>query len=175
MNIINLLTINEYSRSGKQLYSVNGLVWHWVANPGSTPEGNRNFFENRKDGKDGYGSAHYIIGINGDTLQCIPECEMAYHVGANKYKEEAIKMFGPYPNATTIGIELCHPTWEGYFTDETLQSLIKLSVSICKRYNLHPSVDIVRHYDITGKNCPKWFIEHEDEFISLKNKIQELV
>lgn len=170
-----LLTPNAYSRPGTKLYSVFGLVWHWVANPMTSPEHNRNFFESRKNGKDGYGSAHYIIGIDGSIVQCIPDDEMAYHVGALQYKESAIQKFGPYPNIVTIGIELCHKTWEGDFTQETLTSLIELSIDLCKKYVLVPSEDIWRHYDITGKDCPKYFVNNFAEYKEVKNNITELM
>lgn len=175
MRTTHFLTVNEYSRPGKPLLQVNGVVWHWVANPGTSPEENRNFFENRKEGKTGYGSAHYIIGIDGEILQCIPEAEMAYHVGADKYLKAAIDMFGPYPNGTTIGIELCHPEWNGKFTEETKDSCAVLTTEICKRYHLRPCTNIVRHFDVTGKICPKWFVEKEDEFIALKGKVQSMM
>jgi N-acetylmuramoyl-L-alanine amidase CwlA len=45
----NLLTKNQFSRPGTLLKGVRGVVLHWVANPKSTAEGNRNYFENLKD------------------------------------------------------------------------------------------------------------------------------
>lgn len=169
------LTVNPFSRPGKRLYSVSGLVWHWIANPGTSPEQNRDFFESRKEGRNGYGSAHYIVGIDGEILQCIPEVEMAYHVGAESYNPEAVAKFGPYPNATTLGIELCHPDWTGAFTQATLDALSSLSADLCKRYALRPCTDIVRHFDVTGKDCPKWFVAHNKEYEIQKERIKEIL
>jgi len=85
LNIISdYLTVNEFSRPGKRLREVRGLVLHWVANPGSTAKANRDFFEGRKHGKNGYGSAHYIVDMDGSIIQCIPENEMAYHCGSKE-------------------------------------------------------------------------------------------
>lgn len=169
-----LLTVNPYSRPGKKLLGVSGIVLHWVANPGTTPEMNRNYFENRKEGKTGYGSAHYIIGVDGEILRCIPEGEMAYHVGAKKYTEQAVKEFGPYPNNRTIGIELCHPDWSGKFTSETIDAAAELCADLCRRHELLP-MDIVRHYDVTGKDCPKWFVEHHDELAEFRDRVRGIV
>ena len=30
---------------------------------------------------------------------------------------------------------------------------------------------MIRHYDVTGKNCPKYFVEHEDEWEQFKKDV----
>jgi N-acetylmuramoyl-L-alanine amidase len=92
---------------------------------------------------------------------------MAYHVGAKTYKPAAVAKFGNYPNDCTIGVELCHPEWDGRFTVETLNSAAELCALLCFQTGLNPTSDIWLHYDITGKDCPKWFVNHpseDDEF-----------
>lgn len=42
---VELLTVNEYSRPGTELAQVNGIVVHYTANPGTTAEQNRSYFE----------------------------------------------------------------------------------------------------------------------------------
>ncbi|WP_252722954.1 N-acetylmuramoyl-L-alanine amidase [Treponema phagedenis] len=72
-----MLTVNPFSRPGQKLQEVKGVVIHWVANPGTSAQANRNYFESlkRQKKKDGarYASAHFIIGITGDVLQCLPD------------------------------------------------------------------------------------------------------
>jgi N-acetylmuramoyl-L-alanine amidase len=46
-----LLTVNPYSRPSYELLQVNGIIVHWVANPGTSAIANRNYFENRKFGR----------------------------------------------------------------------------------------------------------------------------
>lgn len=167
-----LLTINEYSRPGTRLKAAKGVVVHWVANPNSSAKANRNFFENRKYGKTGYGSAHYIIDLNGSVLQCIPNSEVAYHVGAKSYKKTAITALGTYPNSTTLGIECTHTDWNGKMTNETYESLVELCKDLCMVYKLDPLKDLYRHYDITGKDCPKWFVNHLSEWEKFKREVQ---
>lgn len=165
MRTTHFITVNAYSRPGRRLDSVNGIVWHWVGNPGATPEQNRDYFESLKDGRAGtFASAHYIVGVGGDVVQCIPETEVAYHAGSLTYKPEAVDKFGPYPNATTIGIEVCHEDWTGRFTEAAVSALVALSADICRRHDLRPCTDIVRHFDITGKDCPRWYVNNPDEF-----------
>lgn len=169
-----LLTVNPYSRPGKKLIEVASVVLHWVANPGTSPKANRDYFESRKNGKLGYGSAHYIIGIDGSILRCIPDNEMAYHVGAKTYTKFATEHFGPYPNNCTIGIELCHPEWDGVFTDETLESAHELCASLLREHEL-TTTDIVRHFDITGKDCPKYFVAHPEELAEFRTVVRGLI
>jgi N-acetylmuramoyl-L-alanine amidase len=151
--ITKLLTPNQYSRPQTKLKAVKGLVIHWTANEnaGADAMANRNFFENRKAGKTGYGSAHYIIDDK-EIILCIPEDELTYQVGATKYKTT---YFGTYPNNCLLGIEMCVNS-DGDFSKVYDQTVL-LTVDIVKRYKLNPDKDIVRHYDITGKNCPAYF------------------
>ena len=63
-------------------------------------------------------------------------------------------------NSDTIAIECCIPDDTGKFNDSTYQSLIQLTTWLIGRYDLGIE-DVIRHYDVTGKNCPKYFVEHE--------------
>ena len=73
-------------------------------------------------------------------------------------------------NRKSIGIETCHPDWEGKFNENTYNSLVELCVDICRRYNL--TIDsIIRHYDVTGKECPRYYVRNEQEWIKFKNDV----
>jgi len=165
------LTKNPYSRPGIRLKSVNGIVVHWVANTNTSAIANRNFFEMRKDETRGYGSAHFIIDLDGNIIQCLPLYEMAYHVGANEYNPNIIKNLGIYPNNCTLGIECTHINNYGKMTIETYYSLIKLTHDLLKKYNLNNEKDLYRHYDITNKNCHKWFVDNPDKWEEFKKKV----
>lgn len=108
-----LLTPNSYSRPGQKLTKVRKIVVHWVGNANSTAKANRNYFESLRNRKI-YASAHYIIGLEGEIIQCIPENEVAYHATT--------------ANGYSIGIENCHPEWNGKFNEKTYKSLIELCV-----------------------------------------------
>ena len=130
---------------------------HWVGNAGSTAKANRNYFESLKD-RHVYASSHYVIGLDGEIIRCIPENEVAYHAGNLRV------------NKNSIGIENCHSDWDGKFNDCTYNSLVELCANICKRYGLTVN-DIIRHYDVTGKVCPKYYVENEQEWINFKNDV----
>jgi N-acetylmuramoyl-L-alanine amidase len=168
------LTINPFSRPAKKINTIKGIVIHWVANPNTTFIQNRNFFENRKDGKSGYGSAHYIINLDRDVIQCIPDEEMAYHVGAIEYNIDSVKKLSKHPNNCTLGIECCHVDWDGKMTPETYFSLTELTAYLLRKYNLNID-NLYRHFDITGKNCHKWFVENPALWEIFKNEINKIL
>ena len=141
---VQLLTVNEYSRPGITLEQVDGIVIHYTANPGTSAQDNRDYFENLKTSHTTKASSHFIIGLDGEIIQCIPCSEWAY--ASNER------------NADTISIECCIPDESGKFTDQTYDSLVELVSWLCFRYSLDET-DLLRHYDVTGKNCPKYFVE----------------
>ena len=137
-----LLTPNRFSRPQIQLKSVKKVVLHYVGNPKSSAMANRNYFENQKNGGR-YVSSHYIVGLEGEILRCVPENEVAYCSNqANTY---------------SISIECCHPDATGKFTDATTASAAELCAYLLKKYGLSVD-DLIRHYDVTGKQCPLWFV-----------------
>lgn len=144
---VQLLTVNEYSRPGIPLEQVNGLVIHYTANPGTSAKDNRDYFEGLKNSHVTKASSHFIIGLDGEIVQCIPCNEWAY--ASNERNED------------TISIECCIPDESGEFARQTYDSLVELVSWLCFRYSLTEE-DLLRHYDITGKNCPKYYVEHED-------------
>lgn len=158
MNIItNFLTINKYSRPGTKRSKTTKIAWHYVANPGSSAAANRNYFQNGKV----YASSHYIVGLKGEILYIVPDDEIAYTTNsANNY---------------SIGIECCHPTSDGHYNDATYNSMVELGAYLCKKYNLDPIDDMIRHYDITRKICPKWFVDYPSAWIKFKNDVKDKI
>ena len=142
-----LLTVNSYSRPGIALNKVNGIVVHYTANPGSSAKDNRDYFQNLMLTHKTKASSHYIIGLDGEIIQCIPLEEISYASNSR--------------NTDTIAIECCHPDETGEFTTKTYDSLVKLVAWLCNKYGLS-SDSVIRHYDVTGKACPKFFVDNED-------------
>jgi N-acetylmuramoyl-L-alanine amidase len=175
-----LLTVNPFSRPGKNITGIKALVIHWVANAGSTARQNRNYFESLKgqslnDPAARYASAHFIAGIEGKVIQCIPMEEMAYHVGAKKYTPETLGRLGHYPNNCTVGIELCHPTADGKFTKETVQAAAELCALLAVQFNRTPETDIWMHSAITGKYRPEWFVDYPGDFEQFKTRVRTIL
>ena len=73
------LTVNQWSRPGTELEKIDGVVIHYVGNPGTTARANRNYFESLSSGLENtYASSHFIVGLEGEVVQCIPLTEVAY-------------------------------------------------------------------------------------------------
>ncbi len=160
-----LLTPNRFSRPQTALKKVQKIALHYVGNAGSSALANRNYFENLKNQKHEseavFASSHYIVGIEGEIIKCVPENEVAYCTNS--------------ANAFSISIENCHPKPDGKFTKSTNNSLIELCAELCKDYRLDPICDIIRHYDVTGKACPLYHVRNPKEWQTLKvNVLTEL-
>ena len=142
---------NIFSRPDVGRQKVDKIVIHYVANPGSTAKNNRDYFDSLADQdpqKSGSSaSSHFVVGLEGEVIQCIPVNEIAY---AN----------APLNN-TTVAIEVCHPDDSGKFNDATYESLVDLTAFLCRQLKLTPG-DVIRHYDVNEKLCPKYYVEHED-------------
>ena len=163
LSIPELIQKNKYSRPGIALRKVKGVVVHYTANPGTDAEDNRNYFNNLPKLNAGkqkatYASSHFVIGLEGQIVQCIPLNEIAYASNGRNYD--------------TISIECCHPGKDGKFNNTTYQALIELVSYLCLKYDLTKE-QVIRHYDVTGKLCPLYFVKHEDEWNQLKDKIEK--
>lgn len=151
---------NIFSRPDVSRRKINNIMLHYVANPGSSAEGNRNYFDSLADQDSQKGgtstSSHFIVGLEGEVIQCIPINEIAY---ANAPRNE-----------DTLSIEVCHPDDTGKYSDATYESVVRLTAWLCTQLKLKSS-DVVRHYDINGKLCPKYYVEHEEEWKQLRKDI----
>ena len=154
------LTVNENSRPVIKLEKVNGIVIHYTANPGTGAKANRDYFESRKDQENtavNKVSSHFVVGLDGEIIQCIPLNEIAYASNDR--------------NQDTISIECCHPGKNGKFNKKTYHSLVKLCAWLCVRYEIADKTDIIRHYDVTGKLCPLYYVKHPSKWDALRTDI----
>lgn len=158
---VQLLDKNPYSRPGTPLERINDIVVHYTANPGTTAQQNRNYFNSlaQQNGESATSvSSHFIIGLDGEIIQCIPLSEISYASNDR--------------NFDTVSIECCHPEADGKFTDATYQSLIRLCAWLENELKLKEG-SIIRHYDVTGKLCPLYFVEHESKWNQFKEDVKD--
>lgn len=160
-----LLDINPYSRPankyldpGVKREKITTIVIHYVANPGTSAINNRNYFNNIPKNEKIYAGAHYIVGLSGEIIRCIPDNEIAYHAGNKEV------------NACSIGIEVCHPDKTGKFNYQTYLSLLKLVSWLCDKYDITYD-NVIRHYDVTGKACPIYYINYPSEWKKFKDRL----
>ena len=157
---VELLTPNPYSRPQLPIEQVNYIAIHYTANPGATAMNNRNYFENLSQTGENKVSSHFVVGLEGEVIQCIPTSEMSYATNSR--------------NVDTISIECCHPDEAGKFNDATYDSAVKLTAWLCTRFGL--DVDqVIRHYDVTGKECPRYYVDNPEAWLQMKADIQEQI
>lgn len=142
-----LLPINPYSRPGTPLEAVNGVVIHYTGNPGTTAEQNRSYFAGLAQSGETFASSNFVIGLEGEILECVPLDEVAYASSQRNYD--------------TLSIEVCHPDETGEFTQASYDALVKLVQWLVDTYDLDRD-QILRHYDVTGKECPRYYVQHPE-------------
>lgn len=153
---VELLDPNEYSRPQITLNEVKYIAIHYTANPGSTAMNNRDYFNNLANTHEAKVSSHFVVGLDGEVVQCIPTAEISYATNER--------------NVDTVSIECCHPDETGAFLDATYESAVKLTAWLCTRFSLTEE-QVIRHYDVTGKECPKYYVDHPDAWEQMKADI----
>lgn len=140
------------ARTGILLEDIKNIVVHYVGNPNTSAKNNRDYFDKITTTV----SSHFIVGLDGEVIQCVPIFERSA-ASNNRNKD-------------TISIETCHPDESGKFSKETYDSLVKLTAYLCYEFDLTEN-DVIRHYDITGKICPKYYVENEKEWDNFKIEV----
>lgn len=140
---VQIIDMNSGGRRGEKLNKVQDIAIHYVGNPGTTAQANRDYF-NQPETKV---SAHFVVGLEGEVIQCIPMNEKSAATNQR--------------NIDTISIEVCHPDATGKFNQATYDSLVKLTAWLCDACDIGRD-QVIRHYDVTGKPCPLYFVDHPD-------------
>lgn len=158
--VIDHLPINEFSRPGILVNSIEHVVIHYVGNPMTTAQQNRSYYEQIIATMETSVSSNYVVGLDGEIIECVPSYEVAY--ASNNM------------NRYSVSIEASHEDESGSFNTETYHAMVELTAWLCGRYGL-TSDDLLRHYDITGKECPKSFVDNPQEWDSFKRDVQKFL
>ena len=105
-------------------------------------------------------STHYLVGDDA-IYQCVEERNAAWHCPYEKTNKCAAC------NGMAIGVDLVEHKRntksnsvndrDWYFTDKVINDGAQLVAKLADKYNI-PMNHIVRHFDVTGKWCPRPFI-----------------
>ena len=114
---------------------------HYTGDPGATAERLALFFAANPNAQT---SSQYIVGLNGEIIRCIPDNEIAYAASGK--------------NAGTIHIEVCHADKTGVFAEKSIAALAELVPYLMDKYDI-TAENVVRHYDLTRKACPMYYID----------------
>ena len=149
---------------GKRTAKIEWIVMHYTANDGDSDESNGRYFQRPLNP---VASAHYFVDDDSIT-RSVPDDYVAYHCGAYRYKHPSCR------NANSIGVEMCDAKRDGRVmaTDKTLQNAAELVYSLCKQYGI-PYDHIIRHYDVTGKLCPAYWVQG-DGLQKFRKQVEEV-
>lgn len=144
----NLAHRGNYGAS-RPLSQIKYIVIHYTGNDGDTDENNGIYFKNN----DIDTSAHYFVDDDSIT-RSVPDNFVAWHCGAVEYRHKFCR------NDNSIGIEICDDVRNGviYPSAKTIENVLELTGQLAKKYNV-PYNNIIRHYDVTGKKCPAYWVD----------------
>ena len=136
---------------GTRTEKVKYIVIHYTGSEG-TAVNNVNYFNNGNRGA----SAHYFVDRSGEIREyCDPATYYAWHCGGS-LESSHHPMHNICTNRNSIGIEICTHnnggTWE--FTAAAVNAAITLTKYLMARFGV-PAGNVCRHYDVTGKSCPR--------------------
>lgn len=148
----------------RNLSNIKYIVVHYTANDGDTDEANANYFQNKLANP---ASAHYFVDDDSVT-QSVPDNYVAYHCGTTG------KYYHTCRNATSIGVELCDTIKNGKHdvSELTKNNAIELIKSLMKKYNI-PIENVIRHYDVTHKLCPLFWVNDINDWNNFKNRLTD--
>mgnify|MGYP001624322220 CR=1 FL=1 len=94
-----------------------------------------------------------IIAING--------------TGRRGEKIEGVTDIANQRNNDTLSIEVCHPDATGQFTQASYDALVRLTAWLCDYCDIGRD-RVIRHYDVTEKLCPLYFVDHPEAWEQFK-------
>lgn len=150
--IENFVRKHEDSRPGTAMETVAGIVLHATNAPGKSAEAIRSEFDLLDKGESGSAANHFIIGIDGTVIQCIPLSEISLAAGNQ--------------GTAMISIECCHIDDSGKFSKATYESLIRLVEWLMDSYDLEPET-VKRHHDVAGDACPAYYVDNGEAWNEL--------
>jgi N-acetylmuramoyl-L-alanine amidase CwlA len=167
------LTLGSTNRPGEKLNEIRGLIIHYVGVPEKSAIVIRNNFEDATR----YGSTQYICDYNdGHIIQTMPEDELAYHCGANVYKQAKFEIAGEdNPNYYLVGMETCIASVQkSKPSNVQWNALTEFSADFLHRNGLGVK-DLYLHNEITYTQCYKWFVDHPNDWLKFKNDVQSIL
>lgn len=162
INVIQKLADKSNYGKQRETSSIKYIVVHYTGNDGDKAWNNANYFQTPLPSAN-KASAHYFVDDN-YIYQSVPDSFIAYSVG-DKTTGRLKKVAN---NSNTLNVELCDTEKNGVYnvTDATKTRALELVAFLMYTYNI--SIDnVIRHYDITGKHCPSYWVDDkkwESEF-----------
>ena len=167
MRINKLHTPYNKTNANRGKGTIKYIVIHYVGATGDA-KNNCKYYANSKVGA----SAHYFVGFAGDIWQSVADKNIAWHCGGYVYPGTKHPAHGKCANSNSIGIEMCvrYKNGKWYFEDKTVDAAVKLTRYLMDKYDI-PVSHVVRHHDVTGKDCPNPYVKNIKAWNKFKTRL----
>lgn len=148
------------------------LVIHYTGNNGDTAANNAAYFQNHVV----EASAHYFVDDE-TVYRSVPDLKIAWAVGGKPYancrETGGGTMHGIITNRNSISVELCDAVRDMTYSasEATLENAVHLCRKLMDQYQI-PLSRVYRHFDVTGKQCPRYFVD-ESAWAAFKRRLEE--
>lgn len=161
----------NFSSVRRSTITIKYIVLHYTSNINDTALNNVKYFNSTAV----KASAHYFVDDE-NIYQSVPCDYPAYSVGLGSMSKPYIPnppLYKKCTNSNSISIEMCGGKTSRECSAKTKQRACELTVALMKRYSI-PPMNVIRHYDVTGKNCPAWAVEDPTKWLELQIEINKL-
>ena len=155
---------NHYA--GRDGNAIRYIVLHYTANNGDTAQNNADYFA----GANRRASAHYFVDEN-EVVQSVRDTDAAWHCGGS-IESDHHPLRGICTNRNSLGVEMCSDIVGGKYviTAQTVDLAVQLVRQLMAKYRI-PIARVVRHYDVTGKDCPEPWVRDESLWRKFKARL----
>ena len=158
--IIQKKLCNRANYGGKRTIAPLYIVVHFTSNKGDTAKNNADYFA-REVVK---ASAHFFADEK-EIWNSVPEDHVAWHCGGSRYYHPECR------NSNSIGVEVCMNDKQGRVREKSIEHAAELIRKLMKKYSI-PADRVIRHYDVTHKNCPAPMVEDPARWKEFKKKLE---
>ena len=170
---INGIKINSSIKCNAKNYNNNSsrtvsyVIIHYTGNSSDKAVSNAKYYSGSGARQ---ASAHFFVDDK-EIYQSVELRDTAWHIGSKTGYKTAAR------NANAIGIEMCC-SGNYMVSAKTQENAAYLAAHLCKMIGITANtVDtyLLRHYDCTGKSCPRQFVNNPSEWVAFKNKVKSIL
>ena len=124
------------------------IVVHYTSNLGDTAKNNADYFAREKT----KGSAHYFVDEH-EIWESVPIEKVAWHCGGGLQGSGGHTFHKKCTNTNSIGVEICMLTKNAVVRKDSIRHAAEFVRWLMRQYGIDAN-HVIRHYDVTGKQCP---------------------
>lgn len=151
----------------RDVNNIKYIVIHYTANLGDTAKNNADYFAREKV----RASAHYFVDEN-EIWASVPIEKVAWHCGGGLQGSGGHTFHGKCTNTNSIGVEICMLAKNAVIRKGSIQNAAVLVKELMKHYGIDAD-HVIRHYDVTGKQCPAPMVTDQGLWQDFKNSLTE--